>query len=254
MAEMNRARADSVTKRESRFGSFADSYDSARPTYPVEAARWLTEGVEGLVVEVGAGTGKLTKTLVELGLPVLATEFDGKMLEVLRRRVPGAHALRASAEALPLRDGTVGAVVAAQAWHWFEPDRAWRSAQRVLTLTGRLSVVWNAPSLQPPWQREVAELGPVISPVTPEWSPAGLPREPMETRLLYWQERLTPRQVCDEYATHLAVRKLDTVARERYLAVVKQLATQQLEASSGQDIDGTLNFERLTWCGRLRVG
>lgn len=251
---MKAPRAKSAMKPELRFGPFADGYDSARPAYPVEAIRWLTEGVDGPVVEVGAGTGKLTEALVQLGLPVLATEPDEEMLKILRHRVPGAAALRAAAEALPFQDGTVGAVVAAQAWHWFEPDLAWRSARRVLAPNGRLSVVWNAPSLQPPWQREVAELGPVISPVTPRWWPVGLPREPMEARLFYWQERLTPHQVRDEYATHLAVRKLDTAARENYLTIVEQLATQQFEANSGQEIDGTLPFERLTWCGRLRVG
>lgn len=231
-----------------RFGAFAEAYDSARPDYPVEVVAWLVEGVQGPVAEIGAGTGKFTRTLVDLGLRVLAIEPDMAMLdELVRRRVPSVTPMRAVAEALPLADASMGAVVAAQAWHWFDAARAWDSAMRVLAPSGRIAVIWNAPSPRSSWQREIADLGPVISPVTVDWWPSGIPQPAMEKKLFFWEEPLTPQQVASEYSTHLAVRKLDEGARAAYLDHVTRVAS--LEAvNSG---DNLVRFERLTWCARL---
>lgn len=233
---------------ELRFGTLAESYDSARPDYPIDAVTWLVEDVQGPVAEVGAGTGKFTRTLVDHGLRVLAIEPDLAMLQVLRNRVPRALPVQAVAEALPLADASMGAVVAAQAWHWFDAARAWDSAMRVLAPSGCIAVAWNAPSLRDSWQREIAKLGPVISPVTEDWWPPGLPHQAMEKRLFLWETLLTPQQVRDEYATHLAVRKLEPVARSAYLDRVEQLAARETLRRA----DGLVSYERLTWCARLR--
>lgn len=233
---------------ELRFGTLAESYDSARPDYPLDAVAWLIKDVQGTVAELGAGTGKFTRTLVDLGLRVLAIDPDLAMLEVLGSRAPSALPVQAVAEALPLADASMGAVVAAQAWHWFDAARAWASAMRVLAPSGRIAVAWNAPSLRATWQRKIAKLGPVISPVTEDWWPSGIPHQSMEKRLFLWQTLLTPQQVRDEYATHLAVRKLEPVARSAYLDRVEELAARETVSGS----DGLVSYERLTWCARLR--
>lgn len=229
-----------------RFGEFAGRYDSARPDYPRIAVSWILEGIDGLVVELGAGTGKFTAALADRGLRVLATEPDAAMLEVLRARVPGALPARAAAEAIPaLR---ADAVIAAQAWHWFDRELAWESAQRVVGTTGRIAAVWNAPSRRPSWQREINALGPVLSPVNESWWPPGIPRNGVETALFYWTESLSPAQVRDECLTHLAVYKLPPDQRADYLHQVESIATRA--ATSRKPQNGRVDYERLTWCVR----
>lgn len=230
-----------------RFGAFAQLYEARRPAYPSDAVDWLLAGVDGLVVELGAGTGKFTAALAARGHQVLATEPDRSMLEVLTSRLPDVLAVQAAAEAIPV--AAARAVVAAQAWHWFDASRAWAAATEVVGRSGRIGVVWNAPSQRSSWQREVAALGPTISPVTEGWWPAGLPKEGMERALFYWNEPLTAQEVRGEYSTHLAVQKLPATARVRYLDTVEEMAAEH--AVPMHDRPGALVLvERLTWCAR----
>jgi len=125
------------------FGGVADAYDRGRPTYPREAAVWLTSEKPLSVLELGAGTGKLTEQLVALGHDVHATEPDPKMLAILDRNLPDVRLSRAPAEEIPAGDASYDVVVSAQAFHWFDPDRALPEIARVLKPHGRLSLVWN---------------------------------------------------------------------------------------------------------------
>ena len=123
------------------FGAHADAYERARPAWPQEAARWLVpEGAE-LVVEVGAGTGKLTRALVSLGERVVAVEPDTRMLAVLREG--GLEGSEGTAEAIPVADGAADAVVAGSSLHWFDFDRALGEFHRVLRPGGRFGFGWN---------------------------------------------------------------------------------------------------------------
>ncbi len=102
-----------ATPRRLTFGANADAYEAARPEWPAEAARWLAPGSPRLVVELGAGTGKLTRALAALGLRVVAVEPDARMLEVLREvGLDGVEAVQGEAEAIPLAAGEADAVVA----------------------------------------------------------------------------------------------------------------------------------------------
>jgi SAM-dependent methyltransferase len=123
------------------FGAHADAYERARPGWPVEAARWLVPERADLVVELGAGTGKLTRAVAALGVKVVAVEPDSRMLAVLRGR--GLEGLEGSAEAIPFDDGVADAVVAGSSLHWFELDRALREIHRVLSPGGRFGFGWN---------------------------------------------------------------------------------------------------------------
>jgi len=123
------------------FGAHADAYERARPEWPEQAARWLVpEGAE-LVVELGAGTGKLTRAIAGLGVRVVAVEPDPRMLAVLRSR--GLEGVEGSAEAIPLRDGVADAVVAGSSLHWFELELALPEIHRVLRPGGRFAFGWN---------------------------------------------------------------------------------------------------------------
>jgi SAM-dependent methyltransferase len=126
------------------FGAAADDYDRLRPGYPADAVRWALGGVDGQrVVDVGAGTGILTRALLAAGHRVTAVEPDPAMLARLTATSAGAHALSGSAEELPLPGGTADAVVAGQAYHWFDHDRAHAEAARVLRPGGVLAPIWN---------------------------------------------------------------------------------------------------------------
>jgi ubiquinone/menaquinone biosynthesis C-methylase UbiE len=140
------------------FGGVADAYDRGRPTYPREAAVWLTSEQPLTVLELGAGTGKLTEQLLALGHEVHATEPDPKMLAILQRNHPGARVSQAPAEEIPAGDGTYDVVVSAQAFHWFDYDRALPEIARVLKPRGRLSLVWNQRDERIPWVKRLGRI------------------------------------------------------------------------------------------------
>jgi SAM-dependent methyltransferase len=139
----------------------ADAYERGRPDYPAEAIDWLSERLElgpgATVVDVGAGTGKLTRQLLATGARVIAVEPLEEMRRVLARAVPGAEVVAGSAEAIPLPDASVGAVTAGQAAHWFRPQAATEIA-RVLRPGGGVGLIWNERDLDDPLQRAIDEL------------------------------------------------------------------------------------------------
>ena len=123
------------------FGAHADAYERARPAWPEEAARWLVPDGAELVVELGAGTGKLTRAVAPLGPRVVAVEPDPRMLAVLRGL--GLEGVLGSAEAIPFGDGVADAVVAGSSLHWFELELALPEIHRVLRPGGRFGFGWN---------------------------------------------------------------------------------------------------------------
>ena len=125
----------------------AEAYDRGRPEYPREAVRRLARaigaGAGRVVVDVGAGTGKLARALLPSGAELVAVEPVAAMRGVLEREASGVRVLDATAEALPLGDGSVDAIVAGQAFHWFDAQRTLPEFHRVLRPAGRLGLIWN---------------------------------------------------------------------------------------------------------------
>ncbi len=140
------------------FGSQAAAYERGRPSYPPEAIDWLLPPGARDVLDLGAGTGKLTTRLVERGLDVVAVDPIAEMLEVLRTALPNTPALLGTAEQIPLPDNSVDAVLVAQAWHWFDPDRAVPELVRVLRPGGRLGLVWNTRDERLGWVKELGHI------------------------------------------------------------------------------------------------
>ena len=143
------------------FGDHAAAYADHRPGYPVDAVQWVLDAATRDVVEVadvGAGTGALTRTLVDLGLTVSAYEPDPGMLAELQGRVPDAAAEVAPAERLPRADATLDAVLVGQAWHWFDHAAASDELARVVRPGGVLGLVWNLRDVSLPWTRALADL------------------------------------------------------------------------------------------------
>jgi SAM-dependent methyltransferase len=129
------------------FAASAAAYDSARPAYPAAAvsrlARELGLRPDGVVLDLAAGTGKLTRELLPLAARVVAVEPSAAMRAALQANLPGVDALDGSAEAIPLPDATVHAVFVGQAFHWFAVPQASREIARVLTPGGGLALLWN---------------------------------------------------------------------------------------------------------------
>jgi SAM-dependent methyltransferase len=147
-------------RRARSFGAVADRYARARPGYPQAAVEWLLEAASGReVVDLAAGTGKLTQVLVESGAAPVAVEPDAGMRAALGTAVPGVEALEGSAEAIPLPDASADAVLVAQAFHWFDPERACDEIARVLRPGGVLGLLWNLRDGSVPW---VADLDRIL--------------------------------------------------------------------------------------------
>ncbi|MGC4809734.1 class I SAM-dependent methyltransferase [Micromonospora sp. DT228] len=128
----------------SSFGAAATAYAEHRPDYAQAAVRWALEPAPGpRVLDLGAGTGKLSATLVERGTDVVAVEPDPAMLTELRRALPTVRALPGSAESIPLPDASVDAVLAGNALHWFDLAVAGAEIARVLAPGGILAGLWN---------------------------------------------------------------------------------------------------------------
>ncbi len=144
-------------ERARSFGAAAAAYELGRPEYDADHVAWLVTGVDGPVLDLAAGSGKLTRALQRLGCDVVAVDPDPAMLAV----IDSAPTIVGTAEAIPMADGTVAAVTVGQAWHWFDPAAAAREIRRVLRPGGRLGLLWNTRDASHPF---VAELATVMGP------------------------------------------------------------------------------------------
>ncbi|GHJ46435.1 putative methyltransferase [Catellatospora sp. TT07R-123] len=140
------------------FGAAAQTYARARPTYPRAALAWALGDTPRRVVDLGAGTGQLTRVALAAGHEVTAVEPDPDMRAEFTRTTPGAACLAGSAEAIPLPDGGADAVVAGTAFHWFDPATAYPEIARVLRPGGVLAPMWNDRDTTLDWTRRLDEL------------------------------------------------------------------------------------------------
>ncbi|MDQ6525167.1 class I SAM-dependent methyltransferase [Nocardioides sp. LHD-245] len=140
------------------FGSVAEAYDRGRPGYPREAVAWLTGEQPLAVLELGAGTGKLTEHLVALGHDVHATDPDPRMLDRLGTRLSELRVSQTAAEEIPAADATYDLVIAADADQWFDSERALPEIARVLKRGGTFAIVRNVRDERIPWVRRLGNL------------------------------------------------------------------------------------------------
>ncbi len=147
------------------FGQAATHYNAIRPTYPADAVRWVvgdtTTGPDAYrrVVDLGAGTGLLTRVIVDAtDAAVIPVEPDADMRAELAMATPGAEPLAGSAESIPLADGSVDAVMAGQAYHWFDRDIAHTEIGRVIRRGGVFGPIWNVRDESVDWVAEYTRL------------------------------------------------------------------------------------------------
>jgi SAM-dependent methyltransferase len=209
--------------RSRSFGSAAAAYERGRPTYPPEAIDWLLPPGAREVLDLGAGTGKLTTRLVERGLDVVAVDPVPEMLEVLTASLPQTRALLGTAEEIPLQDNSVDAVLVAQAWHWIDPARAIPEVARVLRPGGRLGLVWNTRDERLGWVKDLGRIvGHEDDPFNQKVTlPA--PFTDVERHQIEWTSYLTPQALIDLVASRSYCITSPTEVRTRTLAQVREL-------------------------------
>lgn len=228
---------DEVAARGFRAG--ADAYQRARPSWPLAAVDaafelWKLDPAVGLVLDVGAGTGRLTERLAERCPRLLAVEPVAEM----RAHIGAAEAVEGTAEHLPVEDGGAQAIFSAEAFHWFDPTPALAEFARVLQPGGGLAVMWNRALMGPEteaWTAEVGELladdyyHPTDQPLEahdprelrawqhgPQWSAF----EPLTHRELFHSERVTRATTVSRVASFSYVGALDEQRRDELLAKV----------------------------------
>ncbi|WP_262282720.1 class I SAM-dependent methyltransferase [Micromonospora sp. MA102] len=182
------------------FGAAAAEYDRFRPRYPEEALRWALDGLAApaRVVDLGAGTGILTRGVLALAHEVVPVEPDPGMRAQLAAATAGTTALAGSAESVPLPDGSADAVLVGQAYHWFDREPAHAEIARVLRPGGTFAPLWNVRDERVTWVAEltrIAHLGDNAGDVTEKYADFGPAFEPVEVGEFAHATTLTPDEV-----------------------------------------------------------
>jgi SAM-dependent methyltransferase len=241
---------DEWARRGSSFGAVAAAYAVHRPDYPVEAVRWCVAPVGRemgslRVLDLGAGTGKLTAVLADLAAEVTAVEPDPAMLGELRRELPSVRSLPGSAEQIPLPDASVDAVLCGQAMHWFDMSRALPEIARVLVPGGALGGLWNSDDDRVPWVaglQEAAEgaASPSLSRRRSEaasFGPGqfGVARfTPTERAEFANSQLLTADTLVELIGTHSRILIMAPDERARVLAQIRAYLASRPETAEGQ--------------------
>lgn len=224
------------------FARQADAYERGRPSYPPEAIAWLVDAL-GLApgrvaVDVGAGTGKLTRALFPSGATLIAVEPVAEMRAVLERELPEVRALEGTAESLPFDDGSVDVVVVGQAFHWFDARAALTEFHRVLGDGGRLGLIWNVRDRRQQLQRAIDEITEPLRGDTPSQARGAWRTELERTELFQAAAKsVVPFEL--EVDAGLAVDRIGSISfiaaledprREQVLERVRRLAADHPEA------------------------
>jgi ubiquinone/menaquinone biosynthesis C-methylase UbiE len=246
---------DEIRRRATVFGTVAREYETARPDYPAAAVSWLA-GRLGIaagrdVLDLGAGTGKLTRQIAALGANVVAVEPDEEMRVELERTLPGARALPGTAEAIPLPDSSVNAITCAQAFHWFDTDRALTEMWRVLRPGGGVGLIWNLRDEADPFQEGLSA---IVGESDRAWNVEQFFAEAVTrtglfgdvSRMSCPHEQLLPRaRLCARVASMSAVATLDEAARAQVFRNVEAYAEAAAEPIRFAHVTEAYAFSRL---------
>ncbi|MEV8377294.1 class I SAM-dependent methyltransferase [Kribbella sp. NPDC056861] len=250
MTRQGASRRWSQQAQATSFGDAAAAYRRGRPPYPESAVDWLIPGTAKSVLDLGAGTGKLTQLLAARELAVTAVEPLAAMRDELVAAVPSADVRDGSAEAIPLEDKAVDAVVVAQAWHWFDAAKALPEIARVLKPGGTLGLVWNIRDHTVPW---VAELDRVLHRHARQEidsaPPIGTPFRLAERFEVRWEHPLTRAELLDLVASRSYVITMPAKDRDELLHQVTELLDSHLDLRGRKK----LTMPYVTRCTRARL-
>lgn len=224
------------------FGGRAACYEEVRPEYPAEVVEWfagrLALGPGSRVVDLAAGTGKLTRLLTSLGASLVAVEPVAAMRDTLRATVPGVPAVSALAEALPFAEAAFDAVTIAQAFHWFDCAATVAELARVVRPGGGVGLVWNARDRGIDWVDRVWTIIDSVERNAPwrdhdRWRDSAAGRwpgfGPIQEATFRNEQRLTPEGVVARVASVSHVATLPEAEQGAVLAEVRDLLERHPE-------------------------
>ncbi len=228
--------------RASSFGDVAAHYARYRPGPPDAAVEWILGGRVGTVVDLGAGTGGLSRVLLGHADHVVAVEPDDRMRSVLEKSVPGVRAVPGRGEAMPLPDRSADAVVAASSWHWMDPLPTLTEVGRVLVPGGTLGALWSGPDPDGPFFERArsllaaggdgAELGRAVeNPHRTEQVlsiPPGVPFDQPETTTIRWEVALDADALVGLLGTYSWVILMDDTSRTRLFETARRVLHDDL--------------------------
>ncbi|UHC13840.1 methyltransferase domain-containing protein [Methylobacterium currus] len=246
----------------SGFAAGAETYAKGRPDYPAALTAWLRDGLRlgpgRSVADLGAGTGKFTGLLAATGAEVTAIEPVGAMRARLAASLPGVTALAGSAEAMPLAEASLDALVCAQAFHWFSTPAALAEIRRVLTVGGRLGLVWNVRDESTPWVAELTTIMNAHEGDAPRYHTGAwrrlFPAEgfgPLHEATFPYGHRGTPEQVIlDRTLSVSFIAALPDAERARVARAVRDLIDRTPELAGRDEVTFPYRTQ-VYWCERV---
>jgi SAM-dependent methyltransferase len=229
--------------------SDAADYEAARPSYPPDAVAWLVENLRiapgKRVVDLAAGTGKLTRLIAPAGADLIAAEPVAGMRDTFRATVPDVPLMATTAEQLAFRDASIDAVTVAQAFHWFDHDRAIADLARVLRPGGRVGLVWNARDRSVEWVDLVWGIMDRVEKKAPwrnhdEWSDSAYSDLPgfgeLHTAQFRHEQTVTPEAMVQRVASVSHVAVLPDVERAAVLDEVRRLLATHPESKGRAEL------------------
>ncbi|HJV05058.1 MAG TPA: class I SAM-dependent methyltransferase [Actinomycetota bacterium] len=243
------------------FSAAAEEYERSRPSYPEEAVDRLVQELEitrdCLVLDLGAGTGKLTRLLAPTGARLVALDPVEAMRRACAKLVPEAMVLGGVAEALPFHDATFDGVVAGQAFHWFDGPRALAEIHRVLKPSGRLGLIWNVRDESVDWVRRLTEIIDPYERSTPrekthQWRAAFQMTDlfgSLNQRRFPHSQTLDLDGLEERFASASFIASLPGEERAEVLGRIRELAGTHPDLA-GRDSFELRYFTELYWCSR----
>ena len=251
--------------RSGSFGAVAAHYQRYRPGPPPEAVAWILPERVGTVVDLGAGTGALTRLLGVRADRVVAVEPDERMRAVLEQELPEVTALDGRGEALPLDGASVDAVLASSSWHWMDAEPALREVRRVLVPGGILAALWTGPDRAGPFMERVRALvgtatdtgdpGPGVEGLRDtiggdlgraEYAleiPPGLPFSRPEHRSFVWDQGMTADELIGLLGTMSWIITMEPSGQEEVLSIARRLLRERLGVEGDVTADVTFRCD-----------
>jgi SAM-dependent methyltransferase len=261
-------------KRSGSFGAVASLYERYRPGPPSQSVDWILPERVGSVVDLGAGTGALTRLLVDRADEVIAVEPDDRMRAVLTDEVPGIRAVQGRGESMPLPDAGVDAVLASSSWHWMDPVPTLHEVGRILKPGGILGAVWSGPDPEGLFLTQARAMLAAQSPgggdgekgglggsqfsqlimadadrPTPKLEiPAGVPFDQPEHRSFTWDVALTADDLIGLLGTFSWIITMPEETRARVLAEARRLLRELLGVDG--DVTVAVAYRAEAWRSR----
>ncbi len=249
-------------RRSGSFGGVANLYERYRPGPPAAAVDWLLPTPVGTVVDLGAGTGALTRLLIDRADQVIAVEPDDRMRSVLTEEIPDARAVTGKGESMPIPDSCADAVVASTSWHWMDPIPTLAEVHRVLVPNGVLGVLWSGPDPEGPFLTQAQALltqrsadgtggeadaslimGDARRPASSLEIPPTAPFEQPEHQVFRWDVALDADELIGLLGTFSWIITMPAETRDRVVAEARRLLGELMGIEGAVTVDVTFRSD-----------